>query len=387
MSLNDRARALHDHASEDNEPVPSTTWSRRGLLLALAAVSTEGRADTVRLPSKVRLGVIGYDGHIGDILRPLPDFPDVDLVAVADDASDPAAAQSTLRNPAMSKARRYGAYLDMLNHEHLDCVAICNNNGSRAAAIISCAERKLNLIAEKPFAITRRELSAVIGAVEKNHVRAGMLLPMRFDPPYLAMKQIVDSGEIGEVAQIDAQKSYQLDQRPEWQKHARTYGSTILWIGIHMIDLMSYTSGRTFSQAASFQGRVGFPELGDMQNVTTTIFRLDNGGAATLRMDYLRPASVKGHGDDRLRLAGSRGIVEYQEATGVTVIGPRGKRVLTTLPPQRSVFADFLLSTYAGVKPALNWREIVRANEWTMAAQEAAESGKVVSIRPVPALR
>jgi predicted dehydrogenase len=260
-------------------------------------------------------------------------------------------------------------------------VAICNNNGGRAAAIISCAARKLNLIAEKPFAITRRELTSVIAAVEKNRIHAGMLLPMRFDPPYLAMKQVVDSGEIGEVGQIDAQKSYQLDRRPEWQKHARTYGSTILWIGIHMIDLMSFTSGRIFSQAASFQAHVGFPEAGDMQNVTATIFRLDNGGTATLRMDYLRPASVKGHGDDRLRLAGTRGIVEYQEETGVTVIGPGGKRVLTTLPRQGSVFADFLLSTYLGAKAALTWQDIVRGNEWTMAAQEAAESGGVISVR------
>lgn len=347
----------------------------------MAASSVESRADTVKLPNKVRLGIIGYDGHVDEILRPLPDFPDVDLVAVADEASDSAATQSALRNRFVSKARRYAAFAEMLNSEHLDCVAICNNNGGRAAAIISCAERGLNLIAEKPFAIARRELTAVIAAVEKHRIRAGMLLPMRFDPPYLAMKQIVDSGEIGEVGQIDAQKSYQLDVRPEWQKHTRTYGSTILWIGIHMIDLMSFTSGRTFSQAVSFQGHLAFPELGDMQNVTATIFRLDNGGTATLRMDYLRPVSIGGHGDDRLRLAGTRGIVEYQEEAGVTVIGPGGKRVLTTLPGQGSVFADFLLSTYLGAKPALTWQAIMRANEWTIAAQEAAEGGKVVSMR------
>jgi predicted dehydrogenase len=269
----------------------------------------------------------------------------------------------------------------MLGKEQLDCVGVCNHNGGRAAAIIACAERKLNVIAEKPYAVNRRELNSVFAAVEKNRVHAGMLLPMRFTPPYLAMKQIVDSGEIGEVCQIDAQKSYQLGNRPEWQKHARTYGSTILWIGIHMIDLMTFTSGRSFTQAASFQGHVAFPELGDMENVTTTMFRLDNGGTATLRMDYLRPSSAKSHGDDRLRLAGTKGVAEYMAETGVTVIGAGGRRVLTALPPAGSVFADFLSSTYLGARPALTWLEIRRTNEWTMAAQEASESGKVVSIR------
>jgi predicted dehydrogenase len=354
--------------------------SRRQLLLAIAATAIPGRAATVKLPRKVTLGLIGYDGHPEEILRPLADFPDVELAAVADAGSDSRAIESTLRNPFAAKARRYRDYAAMLQREHLDCVAICNNNGGRAAAIAACAERKLNLIAEKPFAINRRGLATAIAAVETHGVHAGMLLPMRFDPPYLAMKQIVDSGEIGEISQIDAQKSYQLDTRPDWQKHTATYGSTILWIGIHMIDLMSFTSGRRFTQAGAFQGHVAFPELGDMQNVTATIFRLDNGGTATLRMDYLRPASVKGHGDDRLRLAGAKGIVEYQEETGVTVLSPAGKRVLTALPAQGSVFADFLRSTYLGEKPALTWQEIIRANQWTMAAQEAAESGRLIAI-------
>ena len=348
----------------DNSPMPHEIWSRRQLLLGMAAA--------VNLPRKVALGLIGYDGHPEEILRPLADFPDVELVAVADAGSDARAIESTLRNPFASRARRYPDYREMLSREKLDCVAICNNDGGRAAAILACAERNLNWIAEKPFAINRRDLTAVIRAVETHRIHAGMLLPMRFDPPYLAMKRIVDSGEIGEVSQIDAQKSYQLDTRPEWQKHAATYGSTILWIGIHMIDLMSFTSGRSFTQAASFQGHVGFPELGDMQNVTATIFRLDNGGTATLRMDYLRPASVKGHGDDRLRLAGSKGIVEYQEETGVTVLSAAGRRVVTELPAKGSVFADFLRSTYLGEKPALTWQEIVHANQWTMDAEEAS---------------
>jgi predicted dehydrogenase len=334
----------------------------------------------MKLPRRVRLGLIGYDGHVADILQPLPDFPDVELAAVADDDSDVRATDSAFRNRAVANARRYPDYAGMLEREQLDCVAICNNNGRRAAAIVSCADRKLNLIAEKPFAITRRELSSVITAIEKNRVHAGMLLPMRYDPPYLAMKHIVDSGEIGEVCQIDAQKSYQLGRRPEWQMHAKTYGSTILWVGIHMIDLMAFTSGRSFRQVASMQGHVAFSELGDMQNVTASVFRLDNGGTATLRMDYLRPASVQGHGDDRLRLAGTKGVVEYQETSGVTVMGPAGKRTLTSLPRQGSIFADFLLSAYAGAKPSLTWQEIVRANSWTMAAHDAAESGKAISI-------
>ncbi len=354
--------------------------SRRALVGAMAGCGSLARAELVKLPRKVRLGLIGFDGHPEEVLRPLADFPDVELVAVADAGSDSRAMEGQFRNPVVAKARRYRDYPEMLERERLDCAGICNHDGGRAAAILACAARKLNFIAEKPFAIDRREWNAVKTAVVRSGVRAGMLLPMRFEPHYRAMKAVVDSGEVGEVAQMDAQKSYQQDTRPEWQKHASTYGSTILWIGIHMIDLMSFTSGRRFSRAMSLEGHVAFPELGDMQNVTASIFRLDNGGTATLRMDYLRPAAVPGHGDDRLRLAGTRGIVEYREDSGVTVMAAGGKRSLAKLPAAGSVFADFLQSAYLGTRPGLTWAEIVSANEVTLAAEEAAKSGRVVAL-------
>jgi predicted dehydrogenase len=354
--------------------------SRRGWLLGAAAPLLGAAAAPVRLPHKVRLGVVGFDGHVGEILRELPKLPDVELVAAADAGSDPGAKKSALRNAAVAKAKFYAGCEEMLDRERLELVAICNNDGERAAAVIAALERKAHVIAEKPLATTRRDYERVLAARQASGRQLGMLLPMRFSPQFLAMKQVVDSGEMGEILQIDAQKSYQLGARPEWQRNARTYGSTILWIGPHMIDLMLWASGRRFRQVASFQSRVLFPEMRDMQNVTASIFRLDNGGAATLRMDYLRPSTSKGHGDDRLRLAGSRGVVEYQERTGVIVMGPKGERRIDALPPEGSVFLDFLRAVYLGEKPALRWDEIHAVNQATLAAEEAAVTGRTVPI-------
>src|SRR5262249_44424100 len=156
-------------------------------------------------------------------------------------------------------------------------------------------------------------------------VHLTMLLPMRFSAPYLALRQIVDSGQIGEVAQIDAQKSYKLGERSAWMLQRSTYGGTIPYIGVHMVDLMRWISGREFVGRVAFQSHIGYPGYGQMENTTGSLFRLDNGGVAVLHMDYLRPDAAPTHGDDRLRLAGTTGVAEYQEATGVTVITGREK--------------------------------------------------------------
>src|SRR5262249_42785917 len=101
--------------------------NRRAMLLGVAGSAMTARSQTVRLPKKVRLGLIGFDGHPEEILRPLADFPDVELVAVADAESDARAIASSARNPLVAKAHRYPGYSEMLARETLDCVAICNH--------------------------------------------------------------------------------------------------------------------------------------------------------------------------------------------------------------------------------------------------------------------
>jgi predicted dehydrogenase len=269
----------------------------------------------------------------------------------------------------------------MLDKEKLDLVAVCNNNGERAAAILDCISRNLDVIAEKPFALTTGDLNKIRSAATENRTKLGMLLPMRFDPAYLALRQIVQEGLIGEVAQIASQKSYKAGVRPAWYLKRATYGGTIAWIGIHMIDLMRYTSGREFKEAIGLQTHIGFPDLGEMENVTASIFKLDNGGLATLRMDYLRSESAATHGDDRLRLAGTKGVAEYQASTGVTLMTSSQKpHVIESLPKRQSVFIDFLESAYNGKPANLTQADMYRVNEITIAAQQAADQGRFIPI-------
>lgn len=347
---------------------------------ALAAFAAPIAAQQIHLPHKIRVGIVGLQGHTGLILGPAAALPEVQIVAVSD--TDQSALNAFFQhNSGLASAHRYSDYRQMLDAETLDVVAVCNNNGERAAAILAAVERKLHVIAEKPLAIDRADLARIQAAVAKQNVKLGMLLDMRYEPPYLALRNIVRSGALGEVAQISAQKSYKSGRRETWYTHRDTYGSTILWIGIHMIDLMRFTSGREFTHVSSFMGHVGFPELGAMQNTTASTFRLDNGGAATLHMDYYRPDTAPTHGDDRLRLAGTHGVAEYMAATGVTLITRNSKPVtLTDLPPEGSVFVDFLANIYLNKPATLSLDDIYRVCEVTLAADAAAWIGRVVEI-------
>jgi predicted dehydrogenase len=337
-------------------------------------------AQQLKLPRQIRVAMIGLDGHPGEISGPLNRLPEVEIIAISD-AAEEAVRRFTRGKPQMASARRYDDFRKMLEAEKPDVVAVCNTNGRRAAGVIAAAERKLPVIAEKPLAASRAELNSVKKAIDGNGVPVGMLLPMRYAPPYRALKRLVESGDIGDVIQISSQKSYKLGNRPEWFKKRETYGSTIIWIGVHMIDLMSWASGRKFTEAASFMGRVGFQGLGDMETTTATSFSLDNGGTATLHMDYCLPETAPAHGDDRLRLSGTKGVAEYMAATGVTVATVSSKPArITDLPPGGSVFVDFLDHVFNEKAPSLTKQEIYGVCDATVAAHESAMHHKMVRV-------
>jgi predicted dehydrogenase len=352
--------------------------SRRHVITGSAALLAPVASAELRLPHKIRLGLLDLEGHASEVISHLPQLPDVEVTAIAH--PDAAVVANQKNNPRLANAKHYTDWRRMLDDEKFDVVSVCNANGPRAEAILACLDHKVHIIAEKPLALDRKTLDRIKNKLTANGTKLSTLLPMRFEPSYLGLKKYAP--EIGPIINITSQKSYKAGVRPPWMKKMETYGGTIPWIGIHMIDLMRFTSGREMTEAFSYRAQIQAPAgIGEMENTTGTIFRLDNKGIGTLHMDYCRPESAATHGDDRLRLAGLNGVLEYMAANGVTLLR-EGKKaeVIGDLPPRGSVFLDFLNHTYNGKPTGLPFEDIYKANLVSIAAQEAAVSGKPVKV-------
>lgn len=351
-----------------------TLLGQAGMLASAVAAEPERR-----LPAEIRVGVIGLDGHVSEITSAARTVPGLRIVAVTE--RKPELLQPARRAAVYKDATFYDDYRTLLDREKLDVVAVCGETGGRAAILQACAGLRLPIVAEKPLALTLDELRAVRLAVDRFQTRLTMLLPMRFSPHYAAMHALVRNGAIGDVIGMDAQKSYKLGTRPEWMKHRDRFGGTIPYVGIHMTDLMLWIGGRTFTEVSAFHATVGAPEIGEMENTAAVLFRMANRGTASLQIDYLRPATAPTHGDDRLRIAGSQGVLEYQSATGLTLItGTEKPRAITELPPERSLFVDFLEWLYLGKTPVISKEEAFRVTEVVLKAREAADAGRVMTV-------
>jgi predicted dehydrogenase len=327
----------------------------------------------------MNVALIGLKGHYGTILEGL-EGAGCRLAAVADD--NPEVLAGVAGWPAAdADTKTYSDWRELLDHEQVDLVGESGTDNLRGEVIRACAERGVHVLAEKPLAFTLEELAAVREAVAAGGIHLSMLLTMRFEPAYRALRQCVQEGLIGDICQAAMQKSYRLGNRPEWQRDRATFSGIIPFIGIHALDLISWTSGRGFARGAAFCANTGHPELRDMEDHACLALELDNGGSAGVRLDYCRPAAAPTHGDDRLRLAGNKGVIESLAAgTQVTLITEaEGLRHLP-LPDRGEQFVNFVAAINGEEASVVPAEECFRITEVVLKLREAARQKQVVEL-------
>ncbi len=381
---------MNGKTSSNEKPKEASFPARRRFLqaalgagLALGA-RTAVRASEPRPPgaARVRVGLIGTDGHTGVILGSIPQLPDVELTAFAKSLPEDDVANLKRAKAFSDKTRIYDHFEQMLEKEELDVVGVCLPYYRNAQASIAAARRGVHVVSEKPVATTLEDLAALKEAVTQAKVRLTSLMNMRCFPPYRAARKAVQDGLIGEPILLTSQKSYRFGSaRPWFYKDLKTYGGTIPWAGIHSIDYMRWTSGRKYLRVSAWHGNNDHPEYPGFQDHAGVLFKLDNGGTAMTNLDYLRPETAPTHGDDRLRIAGSEGMLEVMGAENRVLLmtASGGPRELE-LPEQVDFFADFLAELAGGKEHLISQEDAFRLTEVCLQARDAAETGKWIDL-------
>ncbi len=328
----------------------------------------------------LNVGLVGLKGHQGVVTGSIPHVPGVRLAGVCEDDPEKLAGVSGWAC-ADADTHTYTDFGEMLEREQLDIVAEAGTDDQRAQIVVECLDRGIHVLCEKPLAKQAKELEEIRAAYEDSETLLSMLLTMRFEPPYRAIRDMIAKGAIGEVCLATMQKSYRLGDRPEWQRDHRTFSGIIPFIGIHALDCIRWTTGQEFTQVMAYQGNTGHPDLRDMEDNACLALRLSNGGSAAVRLDYCRPAAAPTHGDDRLRVAGNRGVIEWlYVADELTLIteeeGPR----TVPLPERVDQFANFVAAARGEAECEVSAQDAMLITEVALKARWAAQTGKAVRL-------
>lgn len=331
----------------------------------------------------LRLAIVGLKGHQKVVLAGAKKLGDVKVVAVSDDDSA-AIAKARKDEELLEGADEYRDWRRLLDHAAIDMCCVCDENYLRDEQLVALAERNIHIVTEKPLATSLEKLERVRRALAQSKSRMTMLLTMRHDPLYVRYRELIQGGAVGNVVLATAQKSYQLHTRPEWFKHQDRLGGIIPYIGIHAVDLIRWTTGLEMTHVAGFQGRIGKPEMKETENHASLVFRLSNGGSATVRLDYLRPMQAGSHGDDRLRVAGDLGTLEIGAPGDAKILHLTGDK-----PPQRIVptptsnlFVDFVESLRSGRPSRIPAEDCFTATTIVLTARAAAAQQTMLALPP-----
>ena len=140
-------------------------------------------------------------------------------------------------------------------------------------------------------------------------------------------------------------------------------------MAIHSLDWVYSITGLLPVSADGTVRSTRIDGRGDIETEAVCRYTLQNGAELVATADYLRPKAAPTHGDDRIRIAGSDGVLEIRDGA-VTVTDRDGERLCENATPG-DIFEDFLKG--ADGLPCENTAEKAFAlTEWALRARDSA---------------
>lgn len=235
---------------------------------------------------KIRWGIIGCGG-IAD-RRTLPGM------MLAENA-EPVAVMDTDRSVAERVRKKYKAkyafdnYRDLLALDCIDAVYIASPVFAHKEQAIAAAKAKKHILLEKPLGLTVAETEEIIEVCEKEGVRLGVGLMMRYHAYHQAIKEIIASGKIGTLVSMRAQFTcWYPKMEGAWrQDPALSGGGALMDMGIHCIDLLQYVSGLKAVECRGFAHNQTFGYAAD--DSASVIMKMENGALAYVDSNFNIP--------------------------------------------------------------------------------------------------
>ena len=149
---------------------------------------------------RLKVGIIGTgwiaESHIESYLE----MDDVDVVAMAD--LIPGKAEKFAKKYGLEGVRFYPSHKELIDNEKLDAVSVCTYNMTHAECAIYALEHGVNVLLEKPMCVTTEEAVEIMRAEKKSGKILSIGFQPRLDENMKMVKQIVQSGVLGEIYYI-----------------------------------------------------------------------------------------------------------------------------------------------------------------------------------------
>lgn len=312
---------------------------------------------------ETNVGVIGVGAMGYNHVRIYSELENTNLVAISD------MVRGTL--DSVSKEFNTVGYVDMDNILQLDdveAVNICVPTVFHHDVVMNAIEAGKNVLVEKPIASKLTEAREMINAAKDAGVTLATGHVERFNPAVRVAKELIDSGEIGEVVTAHAKRLGPYPPR------IRDVGVAID-LAIHDIDIFNYLfESRANTVFANMSSNLKNCEFEDHAEIMT---KYDNEVLSILETNWLTPYKKR-----QLNITGVDGIISVDYGNQSVTVYKENDKVekvkVENKEPLKEELRSFVNAVQTNTEPEVSGEDGYEALKIVEAAMRSSKDKNLI---------
>lgn len=279
---------------------------------------------------------------------------------------------------------------EVVTNPDVDVVVSCSPSEFHARNVLDALEAGKDVVVEKPMALTVADADAIVSLAEERGRTVSMISQHRFDPAHARLKDLLDSGRLGELrlarAHVHNYRTTEYYASADWRRSQELGGGVVMNQGVHHIDVLQWLAGDVVEVTAQV---ATLGQTMDAEDTTVATVRFAGGALGVITLSTATPPGRAGTID--LDLTGgsvsvgqSRFLtwdvadvsVPELEARPVSEAGVAAPTV--DLDGHVAQWRDVLDALDAGGRPLVDVRAAARTVRLLCAIYEAARTGRAV---------
>lgn len=175
---------------------------------------------------------------------------------------------------------RYTDYLEMIEKEKLELVAICTESGKHAQIAVECIERGCNCIIEKPIALSIADADRIINSAIKHHIKVCACHQNRFNRSVQIIREAIDMNRFGKLfygtAHVRWCRDHEYYDRASWRGTWEQDGGALMNQCIHNIDLLRWMMGGEIVEVVGMTDRLNHDYI-EAEDMGIALIKFKNG--------------------------------------------------------------------------------------------------------------
>ena len=206
--------------------------------------------------------------------------------------------------------KRYTDYKQMIAENQIELIGIATESGSHAEIALYCIDHGINLIIEKPIAMSMEDADEIVRRSEEKGVKVAACHQNRFNVAVQELRKAVETGRFGKLSHGSVHVRWNRNEgyyaQAPWRGKWAHDGGALMNQCIHGIDLLRWMMG---GEAEEVYGvtRQRFHDYLEAEDIGMAVVKFKNGAVATIEgTTNVYPQNL----EETLYLFGEKGTVK-----------------------------------------------------------------------------